>query len=106
MTVTDPVKQEKNSPSVPAPPHPVERREPLPAQRPKSSHDDAGAPDAVQKILACPSYRLAEEDIDFLRGPQNRGTRLQLEYFKAESLLQKHGVAHTIVVFGGTRILE
>jgi hypothetical protein len=32
--------------------------------------------------------------------------RLQLEYLKAETLLRDHNVAHTIVVFGGTRIHE
>ncbi len=60
----------------------------------------------MQKILACPSYRQADEDLDFLHEPQTRGIRLQLEYFKAESLLKEHRIEHTIVVFGGTRILE
>ena len=32
--------------------------------------------------------------------------RLLLDYAKAERVLQDHGVAHTIVVFGGTRIPE
>jgi hypothetical protein len=84
----------------------VERHQPLPGQHPKPAQDDAGAPGVVQRILACGSYRLADEDADFLQEPQTRGIRLQLEYLKAETLLQEHRVAHTIVVFGGTRILE
>src|SRR5262249_9691665 len=64
------------------------------------------APKAVQKILACPSYRQADEDLDFLHEPETRGIRLELEYLKAERLLEEHRVAHTIVVFGGSRILE
>lgn len=31
---------------------------------------------------------------------------MQLDYFKPEFLLQQHGVLHTIVVFGSTRIAE
>ena len=90
----------------PPPPHPVERREPLPGEQPKSARDDSGAPDIIKKILECPSYREAAEDLDFLHAPQTRGIRLQLEYLKAEMLLAEHRVAHTIVVFGGSRILE
>jgi uncharacterized protein (TIGR00730 family) len=32
--------------------------------------------------------------------------RLQLEYLKVDTVLRQHNVAHTIVAFGGTRILE
>jgi uncharacterized protein (TIGR00730 family) len=32
--------------------------------------------------------------------------RLQLDYLKADRLLRKHGVQHSIVVFGSTRIVE
>jgi len=32
--------------------------------------------------------------------------RLQLDYLKTENLLEAHGIAHTIVVFGSTRISE
>jgi uncharacterized protein (TIGR00730 family) len=87
-------------------PCPEERSKPLPGQQPKSAEDDPNASDVVRRILASPSYRQADEDLDFLHGPQTRGLRLQLEYLKAETLLQEHRVAHTIVVFGGTRILE
>jgi uncharacterized protein (TIGR00730 family) len=32
--------------------------------------------------------------------------RLQLDYLKPDNLLRKHGIQHTIVVFGSTRIVE
>jgi hypothetical protein len=35
-----------------------------------------------------------------------RGVRLMLDYLKPQTLLTEHDVAHTIVVFGGTRIPE
>ena len=90
--------------SVPSPPHPTRRERPLPEQRPTDAEREL--PDAVQRILASPSYRGADEDLDFLQQPDTRGIRLQLEYFKAETLLQEQRIAHTIVVFGGTRIRE
>jgi uncharacterized protein (TIGR00730 family) len=92
--------------AVPKPPHPTNRREPLPGQEPKSRQDDAAAPNAVQKIVASPSYREADRDLDFLHEPVTRGVRLELEFLKTETLLKEHRIAHTIVVFGGTRICE
>jgi len=53
-----------------------------------------------------PSYRLAFEDDDFLMLDELRPVRLQLELAKAELSFQKHNIQSTIVVFGGTRILE
>jgi uncharacterized protein (TIGR00730 family) len=88
------------------PPHPRTRREPLPSHRPKPAEDDPEAPQRVAAILANPSYREAHEDADFLNSDQGRGPRLQLDYFKPELLLEQHGVLHTIVVFGSTRIVE
>ncbi len=35
-----------------------------------------------------------------------RGVRLLIEYLKPELLIAEHGIRHTIVVFGGTRICE
>jgi uncharacterized protein (TIGR00730 family) len=91
---------------MPAPAHPEKRREALPGHAPKPPADDPAAPAAVRAILESPSYREAEQDIDFLQQPETRGLRLQLEYLKAETLLRAHNIAHTIVVFGGTRIEE
>ena len=90
----------------PRPPHPRERARALPWQEPKPREDDAGAPAAVAAIVAHPSYREADRDLDFLQADPARGIRLELDYLKAETELRAHGVAHTIVVFGGTRIVE
>ncbi len=91
---------------MPRPPHPHERREPLPGHRPKPHEDDSLAHDALETILASPSYREADHDTDFLQQDETRGVRLQIDYLKTESLLKQHDVAHTIVVFGSTRIPE
>jgi uncharacterized protein (TIGR00730 family) len=90
----------------PPPPHPTARRSALPWHQPKSVEDDATAADAVRAIVRHPSYREADRDVDFLAQDDTRGVRLQLDYLKAELLLREHNVAHTIVVFGGTRVAE
>jgi uncharacterized protein (TIGR00730 family) len=89
-----------------SPPPPQTRRQKLPEQAPKNASDDPGAPAAIQAILNSPSYREADRDPDFLQEDQSRGVRLQLEYQKVQTVLEQHDVAHTVVVFGGTRILE
>ena len=91
---------------VPTPPHPQMRREPLPWHRPKPVEDDPDALARVEAILASPSYRRADADVEFLDENETRGVRLQLDYLKAEQLLAVHGIEHTIVVFGSTRIVE
>ena len=53
-----------------------------------------------------PSYRLAFEDPDLLMRDEFRPVRLQLELMKTELALTEHNIRSTIVVFGGTRILE
>jgi uncharacterized protein (TIGR00730 family) len=93
-------------PKIPAPPDPVERREPLPGEHPKTAEEDSSAPARMESILHSPSYRLANEDLDFLSELDTRGLRLQMDYLKPELSLRKHGVARTIVVFGSTRICE
>jgi len=49
---------------------------------------------------------LAEQDPAFLGRDEARGLRLQLEYLKPETLLHGHAIHDTVVVYGGTRILE
>jgi uncharacterized protein (TIGR00730 family) len=87
-------------------PPPLRRHRPLPLSRPKPAQEDASAPARLRAILRSASYRPADEDVAFLNYPETRGVRLQLDYLKAESILQAHGVHHTIVVFGSTRIPE
>jgi uncharacterized protein (TIGR00730 family) len=91
---------------IPAPPHPQHRREPLPWDRPKSPTEDPQAASRVQAIMDSPSYRQADQDVAFLNLAETRGVRLQIDYQKAELLLEKHAIQHTIVVFGSTRIAE
>ncbi len=92
--------------TVPPPAHAKQRKEPLPWQTPKSSSEDPECPSKLQAILDSPSYVPAVEDVDFLDGDDARGVRLQLDYLKPDRLLKQHGVRHTIVVFGSTRIVE
>jgi uncharacterized protein (TIGR00730 family) len=104
MTEKDDSPHRKRARAVPPPAHPRERRVPLPEHRPRPIEDDPDAPRRVATILASPSYRGADEDVDFLHHEETRGVRLQLDYLKAESILAAHGIRHTIVVFGSTRI--
>lgn len=90
----------------PRPAHLTEREVDLPWRSPKPGQEDARAPDLVRAIMTNPNYRRADEDVDFLNRGDMRSTRLQLDYQKAETLLEEHGIAHSIVVFGGTRIAE
>jgi uncharacterized protein (TIGR00730 family) len=92
--------------AIPKPADPDKRRQPLPWHRPKSSDDDPEAPSRIRAILASPSYVLAEQDQAFLERDEARGVRLQLEYFKPETLLREHAIRDTVVVYGSTRIVE
>jgi len=60
----------------------------------------------LRTILQSPSYLEADRDVDFLNEDGTRGVRLQLEYLKAESTLQRHRIGHTIIVLGSTHIAE
>jgi uncharacterized protein (TIGR00730 family) len=91
---------------VPPPAHPHQRQEPLPWHRPKPGEEDPDAPQRIQAILDSPSYRQADQDVGFLNLDETRGVRLQIDYLKPEMLLEQHGIQHTIVVFGSTRIHE
>lgn len=82
------------------------REQPLPGCAPKPKHEDAAAPARVSAILASPSYGAADHDLSFIGSDALRGVRLHLDYEKAELLLKQHRIAHTIVVFGSTRLAE
>lgn len=62
--------------------------------------------DKLQTLLDSPAYVRADEDPHFLHRDELRGTRLQLEYLKPELTLRERGIRSTIVLFGGTRIVE
>ena len=82
------------------------RQRPLPDRRPNPSADDPAAPARIEAVIASPSHRRADRDPDFLQRADMRGVRLMLDYLKPQTLLNEHDVAHTIVVFGSTRIPE
>lgn len=60
----------------------------------------------LDAILSSPSYRLAEEDTQLLRHADMRSVRIQLELQKVELYLNRHQIQSTIVVFGGTQVVE
>ena len=64
------------------------------------------AEDNLKAILASPSYVLAEQDVAFLARPELRPVRMQLELLKPEMAFREHGVHSTIVLFGGTQVVE
>src|SRR5262245_33684687 len=73
---------------------------------PHMTTDDAGRAERVAALKKSTSYRQAHLDPDFMARVEMRPVRLQLELLKPELTLQEHGINSTIVVFGGTRILE
>jgi uncharacterized protein (TIGR00730 family) len=78
----------------------------LPGAVAKPASEDPSAPARVAAILASRSYLPADRDPDFLAWDAVRGVRLGIDYEKAELLLGRHRVAHTIVIFGSTRLVE
>jgi hypothetical protein len=57
-------------------------------------------------ILASPTYKLAELDTDLLQQNELRPVRVQLELLKPEIHFKEQNVHSTIVVFGGTKIVD
>lgn len=96
----------KNDSGIPKPADPVQRQERLPWQTVKSSQDDPDAGPRVEELINSATYRRADLDIEFLDNDEVRGARLELDFLKPELYLRSEGVQQTIVVFGGTRILE
>jgi uncharacterized protein (TIGR00730 family) len=96
----------KTEKKIPVRPHPFRRRKPLPWHKPKSPEEDPKALERVEATLNSPSYRRADQDLDFLAKDGMRAVRLQIDYLKPELLLEEAGVRNTIVVFGSTRICE
>ncbi len=60
----------------------------------------------IKTIISDPTFKVAEDDKNFLHSDEARGVRLQLDYLKAEVEMQKQGIDHTIVVFGSARIID
>jgi hypothetical protein len=62
--------------------------------------------DHLQATLDSPTYLLAEEDVAFLQRDEMRPVRMQLELRKVELAFKEHDIQSTIVVFGGTQVVE
>jgi hypothetical protein len=60
----------------------------------------------MEGILASPSYLLAQEDQALLAMEEMRGVRMLLELGKPELALQADKIHSTVIVFGGTQIVE
>lgn len=60
----------------------------------------------LDAIIASPSYRVAYKDVDFLHREGLRPVRLQLELLKVELALTEQDIHSTLVVFGGTQVVE
>ena len=60
----------------------------------------------MEAILASPSYSLAQEDPHLLQKTEMRGVRMRLELGKPELALQADTITSTVIVFGGTQIVE
>jgi uncharacterized protein (TIGR00730 family) len=60
----------------------------------------------IIKILNSDTYKRSDQDYDFMNSDLARPMRLQLEYLKVQSVLQKYNINKTIVVFGGTRVIQ
>ncbi len=60
----------------------------------------------MERILLSPSYLLAQEDHELLAKEDMRGVRMLLELGKPELAFQEDKIHSTVIVFGGTQIIE
>lgn len=60
----------------------------------------------MEAILASPSYSLAQHDRRLMDRPETRGVRMLLELQKPELAFQEHRIHSTVIIFGGTQIVE
>ena len=60
----------------------------------------------MEAILCSPSNLLAQDDRKLLDKVEMRGVRMLLELNKAELAFLEHAITSTVIVFGGTQIVE
>jgi uncharacterized protein (TIGR00730 family) len=60
----------------------------------------------MERILGSSSYSLAQDDPALLTREEMRGVRMLLELGKPEISLQADNIKSTVIVFGGTQIVE
>jgi uncharacterized protein (TIGR00730 family) len=85
---------------------PLVRGTPLPHAVPKTPEDEPESLARVRALLDSAAYVRADRDVDLLQRDELRAVRLMLDYLKAELALSDHGIESTIVLYGGTRIVE
>lgn len=68
--------------------------------------NDPGHDERIHALKRSMSYRIAHLDHDFMGREELRPVRLQLELMKPELVQTEQNIRSTIVVFGGTRIVE
>jgi uncharacterized protein (TIGR00730 family) len=69
-------------------------------------NDVALVAENMERILSSPSYSLAQEDPALLQRVEMRGVRMLLELGKPELALLADNIQSTVIVFGGTQIVE
>ncbi|MBU0631320.1 LOG family protein [bacterium] len=78
----------------------------MPWQHPKSPKEDPEADKLIENLMAGDTYKIALEDMKFMNSYEARGVRLELDYLKAELVMHRLGIEHTIAVFGSARTVE
>ncbi|MEO6594038.1 MAG: TIGR00730 family Rossman fold protein [Planctomycetota bacterium] len=73
---------------------------------PPASQNGSAHTERILAIRGSTSYRQSHVDPDFMGREELRPVRLQLELLKPELIMQEQGVQSTVVVFGGTRVIE
>ena len=94
---------------------PSSTKQPSAAERPKAcdilpdtvlGDDVALVAENMERILTSPSYSLAQEDAALLERVEMRGVRMLLELGKPELALREDNITTTVIVFGGTQIVD
>jgi uncharacterized protein (TIGR00730 family) len=93
-----------NTPDSPGSPKPAKACEILPDT--DLGDDVALVAENMERILLSPSYSLANEDQPLLAREEMRGVRMLLELGKPEIAFQADKIHSTVIVFGGTQIIE
>jgi uncharacterized protein (TIGR00730 family) len=76
------------------------------SQHPPTPTDVDEHTQRIRAIRLSTSYRQSHVDPDFMGREELRPVRLQLELLKPDLIMQEQGVESTVVVFGGTRVVE
>ncbi len=58
----------------------------------------------LEAIMNDPSYKIAYDDVDFIKSEYLRPVRLHLELLKPEKMMEDAGINSSVVVFGGTQV--